>query len=172
MKVFKTKFKDLLVFKSKNFYDNRGAFRELFKQNLLRDKIIFNVVSKSKKNVLRGLHLQKKNSQGKFVSVIKGKILDVMVDCRKKSNTYGKNFRIILSEDNCKSVYIPPGFLHGFLALSKENIVIYGCTKYRDKNSEVGVIWNDKDLNIKWNITNPILSRKDKKNIQFKDLNV
>ena len=172
MKIIKTKFKGLLVIKSKKFHDNRGVFREIFKQNLIKDKIIFNVVSKSKKNVLRGLHMQEKNPQGKFVSVIQGKILDVMVDCRKTSNTFGKHFKLILSEDNCKSVYIPPGFLHGFLALSNQNPVIYGCTKYRDVNSEVGVLWNDKDLKIKWNIKNPILSDKDNKNIKFKDLNV
>ena len=172
MKIIKKKFKNLLVFKSKNFYDNRGYLRELFKQKFLKDKVIFNIVSKSKKNVLRGLHMQKKNVQGKFVSVIKGKILDVMVDCRKKSLTYGKYYKIILSENNCKSVYIPPGFLHGFLGLAKENIVIYGCTNYRDKNSEVGVKWNDKDLKIKWNIKRPRISNKDKMNINFKDLDV
>ena len=127
-------------------------------------------MSKSKKNVLRGLHLQTKNSQEKFVSVIKGKILDVIVDLRKKSKTFGKHYKIILSEKNCKSIYIPPGFIHGFLGLDNENIVIYSCTNYRDKNSEVGINWNDKDLKINWNIKSPILSQKDKKNLKFKDI--
>ena len=75
-----------------------------------------------------------------------------------------------LAEKNCKSIFIPPGFIHGFLGLDKENLVIYGCTNYRDKNSEIGVNWNDKDLNINWNIKSPIISKKDKKNIKFKDV--
>jgi len=171
MEIKKTKFKDLLVFNSKNFFDKRGLFRELVIQKMVKEKLIFTVVSKSKKNVLRGLHMQKKNEQGKYISVIKGKILDVVVDCRKKSSTFGKHFKIILSEKNCKSIFIPRGFIHGFLGLENENIVIYGCTNYRDKNSEIGIKWNDKDLNINWNIKNPILSKKDSKNLNFKDIN-
>ena len=170
MKILKTKFKDLLVFRSKNFYDNRGYFRELALEKKIKEKLLFTVVSKSKKNVLRGLHMQKRHQQGKYISCIKGKILDVVVDCRKKSKTFGKHFKIILSEKNCKSIFIPPGFIHGFLGLDKENLVIYGCTNYRDKNSEIGVNWNDKDLKINWNIKSPIISKKDKKNLKFKDV--
>ena len=114
--------------------------------------------------------MQKKNPQGKYISVLKGKILDVVVDCRKKSKTFGKHYKIILSDRNCKSIYIPSGFVHGFLSLDNENIVVYSCTNYRDKNSEIGIKWNDKDLKINWNIINPILSKKDKKNLNFKDL--
>ena len=170
MKISKTKFKDLLIFKSKNFYDKRGYFRELTLEKIIKKKLPFTVVSRSKKNVLRGLHMQKKHQQGKYISCIKGKILDVVVDCRKKSKTFGKHYKIILSEKNCKSIYIPPGFIHGFLGLDNENIVIYSCTNYRDKNSEVGINWNDKDLKINWNIKSPILSQKDKKNLKFKDI--
>ena len=170
MKILKTKFKDLLVFRSKNFYDNRGYFRELALEKKIKEKLLFTVVSKSKKNVLRGLHMQKRYQQGKYISCIKGKILDVVVDCRKKSKTFGKHFKIVLSEKNCKSIFIPPGFIHGFLGLDKENLVIYGCTNYRDKNSEIGINWNDKDLNINWNIKSPIISKKDKKNLKFKDV--
>ena len=170
MKISKTKFKDLLIFKSKNFYDKRGYFRELALEKIIKKKLPFTVVSRSKKNVLRGLHMQKKHRQGKYISCIKGKILDVVVDCRKKSKTFGKHYKIILSEKNCKSIYIPPGFIHGFLGLDNENIVIYSCTNYRDKNSEVGINWNDKDLKINWNIKSPILSQKDKKNLKFKDI--
>ena len=170
MKILKTKFKNLLVFKSKNFFDNRGHFRELALEKKIKKKLIFTVMSKSKKNVLRGLHMQKKLKQGKYISCLKGEILDVVVDCRKKSKTFGKHFKIILSEKNCKSIYIPPGFLHGFLGLGKENIVIYGCTNYRDQKSEIGVSWNDKDLKINWNIKSPILSKKDKQNLKFKDV--
>ena len=92
------------------------------------------------------------------------------VDCRKRSKTFGKYFRIIISENNSKSIYVPPGFIHGFLGLDKENVVVYSCTEYRDKKSEIGVLWNDKDLKIKWNIKKPILSKKDKKNSKFKDI--
>ena len=94
-----------------------------------------------------------------------------MVDCRKKSKTFGKHFKVIISEKNSKSIYIPPGFLHGFLGLEKENTVIYGCTNYRNKNSEIGIKWNDKDLKINWNIKSPILSNKDKKNLEFQKVN-
>ncbi len=170
MIIKKTKIKDLLVFESKNFYDKRGLFRELALEKLIKKRFIFSVVSKSKRNVLRGLHMQKKFKQGKYVSVLKGKVLDVVVDCRKKSKTFGKHYKIILSEKNCKSIFIPPGFIHGFLGLEKENIINYMCTNYRNKNSEIGVKWDDVNLKINWNIKKPILSKKDKNNLNFKDI--
>ena len=170
MRIQKTKFKNLLIFKSKNFFDNRGFFREIAIKKLIKEKFVFDVSSKSKRSVLRGLHMQMKFQQGKYISVLKGKILDVVVDCRKNSKTFGKNFKIILSDRNCKSLYIPPGFLHGFLGLDSENIVTYSCTNYRDKNSEIGVKWDDKDLKIKWKIKKPILSKKDKNNKNFQDI--
>ena len=169
MKIIKTKFKELLIYESKNFIDNRGYFRELTIEKIIKKKLVFTVVSKSKKNVLRGLHMQKNNMQGKYLSVVKGKILDVVVDCRKNSKTFGKNYRIILSQKNSKSIYIPAGFLHGFLGLEDENIVVYGCTKYRDKDSEIGVMWNDPNLGISWPIKKPITSIKDKQNISYKE---
>ena len=169
MKTLKTNLEGLEIFKSKNIFDNRGYFREVFIKKKYRNDLIFTVASKSKKNVLRGLHMQVKKQQGKYVSVVKGKILDVCVDCRKNSKSFGKNYKIILSEKNAKSIYIPPGFIHGFLGLEKENIVVYGCTNYRDKDSEIGVIWNDVDLKIKWPIKKPIISDKDKNNISFKE---
>ena len=169
MKTIKTNFNGLKIFKSKNIFDNRGYFREVFIKKKSRNNLIFTVVSKSKKNVLRGLHIQVKKQQGKYVSVVKGKILDVCVDCRKNSKSFGKNYKIILSEKNAKSIYIPPGFIHGFLGLEKENIVVYSCTNYRDKDSEMGVIWNDADLKIKWPIKKPIISDKDKNNISFNE---
>jgi dTDP-4-dehydrorhamnose 3,5-epimerase len=128
-------------------------------------------MSKSKKNVLRGLHLQKKNQQEKFVSVVKGKIFDVVLDLRKKSKTYGKHFSIILSEKNSTSLFIPTGFAHGFCGLENDNLVFYGCTNYRSKKNEVGILWNDKTLKIKWPTTKLILSKKDKNNITFEKFN-
>ena len=170
MKIIKTKFKDLLIIKNKRFLDSRGVFREILIEKLLKKKFPFNVISVSKKNVIRGIHFQVKNTQGKFISVIKGKIFDVAVDLRKNSKTYGKHYKIILSEKNCTSIFIPEGFGHGFAGLEKENIVIYSCTKYRDKNNEQGIAWNDKDLNIKWPVKNPIISSKDKQNSRFKEI--
>ena len=162
--IVKTKFKNLFIINGKKFKDKRGHFRELLKEKKVGKKFPFIVASFSKKNVLRGLHIQLKNSQGKYVSVLKGKILDVAVDLRKNSKTFLKHFKIILSEKNCTSVYIPPGFAHGFLGMEKENLVMYGCTKYRNKKSETGIKWNDKNLKINWNIKKPILSNKDAKN--------
>ena len=170
MKIIKTKFKDLLIIKNKRFLDSRGFFREILIEKLLKKKFPFNVISVSKKNVIRGIHFQAKNTQGKFISVIKGKIFDVAVDLRKNSKTYGKHYKIILSEKNCTSIFIPEGFGHGFAGLENENIVIYSCTKYRDKNNEKGIAWNDKDLNIKWPVKNPIISSKDKQSSRFKEI--
>lgn len=115
------------------------------------------------------MHLQTKNSQAKFLTVIKGRVFDVLVDLRKNSKTFGKYYSIILSNQSYSSIYIPEGFAHGFCGLDKENIVYYLCSKYREKNYEIGILWNDKDLNINWPIKKPILSKKDLKNISFKE---
>ena len=167
--ILKTKIKDLLLIQSETHKDQRGYFKELLKEKKLKKKFPFLVMSFSKKNVIRGLHLQKRNSQGKFISVIKGKIFDVVVDLRKNSKTYGKYLSTILSEKNSKSIFVPPGFAHGFCALSKENYVVYSCTKYRDEKSEIGIKFNDKDLKIIWPIKRPIISDKDKNNISLKE---
>ena len=165
----KSKFKDLIIISNTSFKDKRGYFKELLKEKKLKKRFPFLVMSFSKKNVIRGLHLQKKNSQGKFISVIKGKIFDVVVDLRKNSKTYGKYLSTILSEKNSKSIFIPPGFAHGFCTLSKENYVVYSCTKYRDEKSEIGIKFNDQDLKINWPIKKPIISNKDKNNIRLRE---
>ena len=166
----KINIKGIKILKSKIFYDKRGFFKEVYKQNLLPNKkFIFDCMSNSKKNVLRGLHLQTKNFQAKFLTVIKGRIFDVLVDLRKNSKTFGEHFSIYLSNESYCSIYIPEGFAHGFCSLDKENIVYYGCSNYRQKNYEIGILWNDKDLKIKWPIKKPILSDKDSKNISFKE---
>jgi dTDP-4-dehydrorhamnose 3,5-epimerase len=170
MKIQSTKFKDLKIISSPVYKDNRGHFREIFKQSFfLKKKFVFTCVSSSKKNVLRGMHLQTKFPQGKFLSVLKGEIYDVAVDLRKNSKTFGKHFSIKMSDKNGISVYIPEGFAHGFVGLKKENILSYHCNNYRSKNHEAGIIWNDKKLKIKWPVKKPILSTKDKYNISLKD---
>ena len=174
MKVTNTSFKDLIIIKNKSYKDKRGYFKELLRENEIRKKFPFLVMSYSKKNVIRGLHLQQRKSQGKFVTVIKGKIYDVVIDLRKKSKTFGKKYSIILSDKNCKSLYVPEGFAHGFCALDKDNYVVYSCTNYRDKKSEIGIKFDDKKLNINWPTKSPILSKKDKENpslIKFLELN-
>ena len=165
--ILKTKFKDLLVFKNKSFKDKRGYFKELIKENQIKKKLPFTVMSYSKKNVIRGLHIQTKKSQGKFISILKGKVYDVALDLRKNSKTFGKLFTCILSEKNSKSIYIPPGFAHGFCGLDKENYIIYSCTEYRNAKSEKAIKYNDKKLNIKWPTKKPIVSKKDQNAITF-----
>lgn len=167
MKITKTNFKDLFIVKNIKYNDKRGYFKELIRENNIKKKFPFIVMSYSKKNVVRGLHLQKTQSQGKFISVIKGKIFDVALDLRKNSKTFGKYFSTYLDENNSKSIYIPPGFAHGFQALNKENYIIYSCTKYRNKKSEISINPNDKILKIKWPNKTKIISDKDKKALSY-----
>ncbi len=162
-------FKYLRVVNNMSFKDKRGYFKELLIEKKIKKKFPFLVMSYSKKNVIRGLHLQLNNSQGKYVSVIKGKIFDVCVDLRKDSKTFGKYFSVIISEKNSKSIFVPPGFAHGFCALDKENYVIYSCTKYRDAKSEVAINFNDRKLKIKWPVKKAIVSKKDKSAISFNE---
>ena len=169
MKILKTKFKGLFVIKKKYFKDYRGYFLELYKKKFFKKNFPFMCISYSKKNVFRGLHLQSKSSQAKYVSVLKGKILDIAVDLRKNSKTFGKHYKIILSEKNSKSIFIPEGFAHGFLGMDKENYMLYACSNYRNKRAEVGLKWDDKNFKIKLPIKKPILSNKDKINLSFLD---
>ena len=163
------KFENLFLIKNKTFKDSRGYFKEIIRENKIKAKFPFFVMSYSRKNVIRGIHVQMKKSQGKFITVIKGKIFDVAIDLRKNSKTFGKTFTCTLSEKNSNSIFIPAGFAHGFLCLSKNCAVYYKCTNYRDQNSEKTIKWNDKNLNINWPIKKPILSQKDSLGINFKD---
>ena len=168
MKVKSTKFKDLKVISSPVHTDKRGSFREVYKEKFFKNKkFIFIFTSESKKNVLRGLHLQTKFAQGKYLTVLKGEIFDVAVDLRRKSKNFGKYFSINLSDKNGLSIYIPPGFAHGFLALKKNNIITYNCTNYRSEKHELGIKWSDKDINIKWPVKKPIISNKDQNNMSL-----
>jgi dTDP-4-dehydrorhamnose 3,5-epimerase len=156
MNLIETPIADLFVIEPKVWKDNRGYFYESFsgrfftnagiEANFVQDNQSF-----SQKGTLRGLHAQKAPfAQGKLVRVIQGSVLDVAVDARKNSATYGQHFSIELSGDNHKQLWVPPGFLHGFLTLEDNTIFTYKVTNYYDKDSEVGVIWDDQDLNINW----------------------
>ncbi len=170
MKIIKTKFSGLLILKTKVYKDNRGYFKEVEKKKILKKNFVFDCFSNSKKNTLRGMHIQIKNPQAKIITVVQGKILDVVVDLRKNSKTFGKHFAIKISDDSDFSLYIPEGFAHGFLCLTKKCSVYYKCTNYRNKKSELTIKWNDKDLKIKWPIKKPILSKKDRQGISFSEI--
>ena len=166
MKVTTTPLSGLLIIEPRIFADDRGYFHESYEQKRYAEFGIPHFVqdnfSHSKQNVLRGLHYQLPQSQGKLVYATRGSIWDVSVDIRKSSPTFGHWFGIELSEDNHKQLYIPPGFAHGFCTLSSEADFHYKCTDYYLPSAEHGIIWNDPQLNITWPIKNPILSPKDK----------
>ena len=129
--------------------------------------------SKSKKGVLRGLHFQKQNPQGKLVRCLEGEVYDVAVDLRKDSETYGKWYGVLLSEENKKQFYLPEGFAHGFVVLTDTATFAYKCTRLYDPTDEGGIMWNDPDIGVDWNIPADmeiLLSEKDKKNPRFADL--
>ena len=165
MKLIYPKIKGLKIIKSNVFKDKRGLLRETYQKRIVSKKDFpFDVMSSSKKNVLRGLHFQSKNSQAKIITVTSGKIMDVAVDLRKRSPTFGKYFSIIMSYDSDFSFFIPENFAHGFLCLSKTCTVNYKCSNYRDPKYERTLIWNDPSVKIKWPLKKPILSTKDKYN--------
>ena len=171
MKLSKTKIKGPILIKSQIFKDNRGYLRETFRSNLLGNmKFPFDVMSFSKRKVLRGLHLQTKNSQAKIITVTHGKIYDVAVDLRKESKTFGKYIGVIISDKSDFSFYIPKGFAHGFMCLSDKCTVNYKCSDYRKSDYEKTLAWNDEQLKINWPIKKPILSKKDKIGLSLKEL--
>ena len=148
-------------------YDNRGHFFEsyrddLFQKNHLPKNFVQENEVKSSKGVLRGLHYQLNKPQGKLVRVIFGEIIDVAVDIRIGSPTFGKSEMIELSDVNKKMLYIPEGFAHGYIVISEESVVFYKCTNFYDKNDEFGIKWNDSSLNLNWRCSKPIISNKDK----------
>ena len=176
MKINKTFIEDLLIIEPQLFKDDRGFFYESYNKNNL-DKVI-NIVfvqdneSKSNKGVIRGLHFQAPPfEQTKIVRCVSGNILDVAVDIRKNSKTYGKSFSVELSSENNKQLLVPKGFAHGFQVLSETAIVNYKVDGFYNPDSDSGLIWNDKDLSINWSIdVKPILSVKDLKLMSFREL--
>ena len=131
MLIEKTNFKDLIILRTPIYKDRRGFFKEIYKKKFLNKNLIFDCLSHSKKNTIRGLHFQRKNSQAKFITVVQGEILDVVVDLRKKSKTFGKHFSIRMKYNSNFSIFIPEGFAHGFACLSKTCTLYYRCTNYR-----------------------------------------
>ena len=170
MRIEKTKLKGLIILRSEVHKDKRGFFKEINKKKIFKKNLIFDCLSQSKKNTVRGLHFQRKNPQGKFITVVEGEIMDVAVDLRKRSKTFGQHVSIKMKNDSNFSIYIPEGFAHGFVCLSKTCTVYYRCTNYRHKQSESTLRWNDPLLNINWKVKKPILSKKDK-NSQFLEQN-
>jgi dTDP-4-dehydrorhamnose 3,5-epimerase len=167
MKVVKTKLHDCVIVEPKVFGDERGFFLETFQAErygeLAGIKLPFvqDNHSRSSKAVLRGLHYQKTKPQGKLVRVVRGEVYDVAVDIRHDSPTFGQWEGIILSEENKRQFWVPPGFAHGFLVLSATADFEYKCTDYYDPTDEGSILWSDSDLNIPWPISNPLLSAKD-----------
>lgn len=178
MNFIETPIKDLLIIEPKIWKDDRGYFYESFNKKTFEEaginlEFVQDNQSFSQKGALRGLHAQAPPfAQGKLVRVIQGRVLDIAVDIRKNSPTYGQHFSIELSGENFKMFWVPPGFLHGFITLEDQTIFSYKVTGLYDKASEIGVMWNDDDLNINWKL-NPdeiILSEKDKQLSSFKNL--
>ncbi len=163
----KTDINDVILLTPKVYYDTRGYFMESYNQKnietLIKDRFVQDNESVSHKNVLRGLHFQlPPHAQSKLIRVIKGSILDVAVDLRKDSSTYGKHYKHVLSGENKKQLYIPAGFAHGFLSLEDDTILNYKCSDYYDAKSEAILLWNDPVLSIDWGILDPILAEKDR----------
>lgn len=175
MKAIKMCLEGVYIFETPKYKDKRGTFTVPFNLKEFRESTNFYAdfvqdnISISKKGVLRGLHYQVKNPQGKLVKVIKGSVQDVVVDLRKQSPTFGKHFSIILSSKNNLSLWVPPGLAHGFLSLSEETYFLYKVTGEYSPENERSLIWNDTELNIDWQIDEPIISEKDIKGKFFKD---
>mgnify|MGYP001487226890 FL=1 len=175
MTIHNTSIKGLFIIEPNVFEDSRGYFFESFNAKSFKEKTNLDVSfiqdnqSASQKYVLRGLHFQNPPfDQGKLVSVVRGSVLDVAVDIRKNSPTYGQHFKAILSDKNHHMMYLPSGMAHGFLTLEENTIFTYKCTNFYNKSSEGCILWNDPDLNIDWNVKDAILSKKDQQGENFR----
>ena len=176
MKVSKTKITGLLIIEPDVFSDDRGFFFESFSKMRYEEiginyDFVQDNFSKSKKGTIRGLHYQiGDKSQGKLCQVIEGEVLDVAVDIRFNSPTFGKYFSLVLDSQKKLQLWIPPGFAHGFSVLSEEAIFSYKCTNYYSKIHERAILFNDPDLNIDWKTSSPVVSEKDLKATLFKNI--
>ncbi len=173
----KTGIEGLVVVEPKVFGDNRGYFMETYNYNDFKAAGLDMVFvqdnqSKSKKGVLRGLHFQKKNPQGKLVRVVSGEVYDVAVDLRRGSDTYGKWYGVLLSAENKKQFYVPEGCAHGFVVMSETAEFVYKCTRFYDPSDEGGLMWNDPEIGIDWPVPENaelLLSEKDQHHQPLKD---
>ena len=154
-----------ILIKKKKHVDRRGYFQEIYLNREFKINILFTAKAYSKKNVIRGLHFQTKDKQTKLIHVVKGKILDVVVDLKKNSNNFGKVYKYILNEGD--TLIVPNTFAHGYECLSKNCTVFYHLDKYRNIKGENGILYNDKDLKIKWKSKKPIISKRDKLTFSF-----
>jgi len=176
MKISYSKLKGCVIIEPRVFGDERGFFLETFQAVRYEQEAGIDLPfvqdnhSRSARGVLRGLHFQKTKPQGKLVRVVRGEVYDVAVDIRKGSATFGKWEGVILSEDNKKQFWVPPGFAHGFVVLSDTADFEYKCTDYYDPSDEGSILWSDPDLNIPWPIANPVLSTKDESANRLVDL--
>ena len=176
MKVTKTNIEGLLLLEPDLFRDDRGYFFESYNKEKYDDialdiNFVQDNISQSKKETVRGLHYQVGDkAQGKLCQVISGKILDVAVDIRFGSPTFGKHYAHLLNTEKKKQIWIPPGLAHGFSVLSDEAIFSYKCTNYYSKEHERSIIFNDSDLNIDWQVKNPVISEKDLRAKKFSEI--
>ncbi len=176
MKVIHSKLKGCVIIEPQVFGDERGFFLETFQAARYEQEAGIDLVfvqdnhSRSASRVLRGLHFQKTKPQGKLVRVVRGEVYDVALDIRKGSPTFGEWEGVILSEDNKKQFWVPPGFAHGFVVLSDTADFEYKCTDYYDPSDEGSILWSDPDLDISWPIANPVLSAKDQSAKRLVDL--
>ncbi|EKO3395510.1 dTDP-4-dehydrorhamnose 3,5-epimerase [Vibrio fluvialis] len=180
MKVIDTNIPEVKIIEPTVFGDERGFFMETWNQKEFDERVTGKLTcfvqdnhSKSKKGILRGLHYQTKNTQGKLVRVVQGEVFDVAVDLRKQSSTFGQWVGVYLSAENKRQLWVPEGFAHGFYVTSEEAEFVYKCTNYYDPASEVSIKWDDEHLNIAWPITTPpLLSGKDMSGVSFKNAQV
>lgn len=166
LNISETSLPGVLLIEPKVFGDDRGFFMETYRADILRDAGITDVFvqdnhSRSSRGVLRGLHYQEPNAQGKLVRCTRGAIFDVAVDIRSGSPSFGRWFGLELSDANKLMLWIPPGFAHGFCALEDDSDLVYKCTKLYDKPSDRSILWNDPAIGIEWPIAEPVLSAKD-----------
>ncbi len=173
MRVIDTDIHDVKIIEPKVFGDERGFFLETFQARRYQENAGINLTfvqdnySRSTKGVLRGLHFQKNKAQGKLVRVVRGEVFDVAVDIRTNSPTFGRWVSVILSEENKRQFWVPPGFAHGFVVLSDSADFEYKCTDYYDPSDEGCLIWNDPTLAITWPLDKPVLSAKDQAGLRF-----
>ena len=175
MKVSQTELTGVLIVEPDVFGDSRGFFMESWNQRRYGEQgvpteFVQDNLSRSGKGILRGLHFQNPNPQGKLVSVLEGEVFDVVVDLRRESMTFGKWWGTTLSSVDKRQLYLPPGFAHGFCVTSESCLFHYKCTGYYDPKSEITLLWNDPEIGIQWPIEAPVLSEKDRKGLKLSEI--